>query len=308
MRRRLFSSATALVLVAAMAQSAVAAVQRVRDKPVREYGFAIDRNSAGDTFRAWGADSPRRPYLFSVYWQGTGGPVRRTGPATPAYVGGLDVDNSRGDLLSYEVYNGRTGNWDVRLYDIAAGRSEAIPAGVNTTKQETHPTVSGDYVLFERGTMQGPKQVILVNLTTGVRTQLAVAPANGLVLGDEVNGDYAVYTFCPATQHCRVRRYQISSGITIDLPNARRAAYSSSVTSTGDVYYAIGHPSRCGVNTQIHRWTGGATAPRIQQLSDGIDVASTWAYERLGGGVGVYFTRLVCKPNGFQSGIYVTEG
>lgn len=308
MRRKLFGSITLILLLVVAARPAAAAVQRIRDTPVREYGYAIDR-SGGQTVRAWSADSAQRPYLFSVYWQRGGGPpTRRTGPTTPAYVGGLDLDNSRGQLLSYEAYSGQTDSWDVRLYDIGMSRAVPVPAGVNTRSDETHPTVSGDYLLFQRGNVQGPKRVILVDLTNGMTVKEQVAVPNGLVLADQVNGDYAVFTVCPANQHCRIHRYQISSGLNEGLPNANRAAYSSTVTSTGVVYYAIGDPTRCGVNTQIHRWTHGPSAPGIQPVSNGIEVASTWAYDRPGGGVSVYFTRLVCQPNGFRSGIYATEG
>jgi hypothetical protein len=307
MRRKLFGPVCVILLLVA-AQPAAAGVQRVRDLPVREYGYAIDR-FGGETVRAWSADSAQRRYLFSVYWQRGGQPpTRRTGPTTPAYVGGLDLGNSRGQLLSYEAYSGQTDSWDVRLYDIDGGHAVTVPPGVNTRSDETHPTVSGDHLLFQRGNVQGPKRAILVDLDTGAIQKQKVAAPNGLVLADQVNGDYAVFTICPANRHCRIHRYRISTEVDEGLPNANRAAYSSTVTSTGVVYYAIGHPTRCGVNTQIHRWTHGPSAPRIQLLSDGIEVATTWAYERPGGGVSVYFTRLVCQPNGFRSGIYSIEG
>jgi hypothetical protein len=308
MRRKLFGSATVVLLLVAAAHPAAAAIHRVRDTPVREYGFAIDRSGAGQTVRAWSADSVQLPYLFSVYWQAGGDPpTRRTGPATPAFVGGLDLDNSRGALLSYEAYSGQTDSWDARLYDLVASQAVGIPPGVNTRNNETHPTVSGDYLLFERGG-SGPRRVILYNLLSQTPQVLWTAPPNGVAFADRVNGDYAVFTVCPYNGHCVVRRYQISTDDFEPLPDANRAAYSSTVTSGGDVYYVIGDPRRCGVNTQIHRWTGGRSAPRIEQIPNGIDVSSTWAYEKPAGGRSVYFTRYVCLRNGFRSGIYVTNG
>jgi hypothetical protein len=310
MQRKILGSFTALLVVVGLAQPASAVIQKVRDGAVREYGFAIDRTGGGDVVRAWAQDSAQHPYRFSVYYQAGGDPaVRLSALSTTADLGGLDLTNSRGSLLSYDAYNRASGNYDVKFYDVVDGHPVAVPDGVNTNAWDTHPTVSGDDLLFQRGNRFGPKRVILINMQTSVSTELAVAPTNGIVLADQVTGDYAVYTVCPRNGHCVVRRYQISTQTKVRVPDANRAAYSPSVTSDGDVYYVIGHPTRCGVNTQIHRWTGGSGATKIEQLPNGIDVPSTWAYEPQAGGVKVYFTRMVCLPRGgFRSGIYVTEG
>jgi hypothetical protein len=305
-RRKLFGSITLLVVIVAAAQPA-AAIDRVRDASVREYGFAIDRSIGGDVVQAWSQDSHQHPYRFQVYWRAVGDPpVRRTGVGTDAGLGGLDLDNSRGALLSYNVFTQHDG-YDVRLYDVVAGQPVALPNGVNTGAQETHPTISGDWLLFQRGNLrQGSRHVILRNLQTGERIAIADASPNGIVFGDQVKGDFVVYTVCPGTNRCVVRRYQISTTNRTTLPNAGRAAYYPTLTSSGDVYYVIGHPTRCGMNTQLHHWSGGPHAPKIQQFSAGIEVGSTWAYEPPAGGTDVYFTRLVCLSRGaFRSGIYV---
>jgi hypothetical protein len=182
----------------------------------------------------------------------------------------------------------------------------AVPDAVNTDRYEIHPTISGDYLLFQRGDVSGPNRVILYNLMTDTAKALAVAGTNEEVFASRVNGDYAVYYVCGPSR-CTVHRYQISTTEDLALPTGGRSAYEPSVTSTGAVYYAIGDPTRCGVVTTLRRWTGGSAA-NIETLPNGIDVASTWALEKPGGGVSVFFTRVVCTRNGYRSGIYVTSG
>jgi hypothetical protein len=275
MRRNLFGSLTVLFLLVAMAQPA-AAIRRVQDSTaVREFGYAIDRSPGGQVVRAWAQDSPQHPYRYQVYYQaGRDTPIRRTGVATDAGIGGLDLDNPLGAILTYDSFNRQSG-YDVRLYDVFAEQAVTVPNGVNTNAQETHPTISGDYLLFQRGTLsQGSRRVILFNTQTMESKTIVVAATNGIVFGDQVNGDYVVYTVCPGTNRCVVRRYQISTDTSVKLPNANRAAYSPTVLADATVYYVIGHPTRCGINT-----------------------------------IDVFFTRLACHPSGaFRSGIYSIEG
>ncbi len=305
--RRLIGTVATAILVLGIAAPARAAIRKVRDTPVREYGFVVDNDST-KTVRAWSADTVQHPNRYALWVKvGAAAPRQINGNGSWADVGGIDLGNAHGDLVSYDLWLPHRGNYDVHLYDVTTGRAVNLANAVNTLQNEFHPTISGEWLLFARGS-GAARRVVLYKLDgSDTRTLFTAAPHN-FVQADQVNGNYAVYTECDATQ-CNVHRYTIDTpGPTdVTLPNAGRAAYYASVTTDGTVYYVIGHPTRCGIGTTLRRWTGGS-ARSIARLPNGQDVTqSMWAYERPAGGVTVYFSRVVCG-GAFRSGIYSTPG
>src|SRR5687767_12424914 len=79
----------------------------------------------------------------------------RVNPArTIATMGGLDLGDPLANVCS--LYDRSRAihqkQWDVRLFDVETRTHLAVPGGINTTsKREGRPSVSGDYLLFERG-------------------------------------------------------------------------------------------------------------------------------------------------------------
>jgi hypothetical protein len=303
MRRRLLVAAavTALLLAASPAQ---AMVTRVVDTPENELYFAQE-NSGATRYRAWTSDEG--PNRFGVWYRiGNQPKTRLTSHNVNAFLGGLTLGHSLGDVISFDSYTDQTRDWNVRLFDLSGHHNIPVPAAVNTERFETHPTLSGNFLLFQRGDVGGPNRVLLYDLTSETVTPLAVAAPDEDVFASRVNGDYAVYYVCNPTR-CVVHRYRISTEEDVALPTGGRSAYEPTVTTTGAVYYVIGHPTKCGLTTTLRRWTGGS-ALNIETLPTGIDVASTWSVEKPGGAVSLFFTRIVCLPNGYRSGIYATGG
>ena len=306
MRRRLIGTAAVAILVLGIADPARAAITKVIDTRVHEYGFVID-NDGVRTVRAWSADTAQHPNRYALWVKvDTGAPRKITGNGSWADIGGIDLGGPHGDLISYDIFRPHARSYDIGLYDVVTRHAVHAADGANTLQNEFHPTISGEWLLFGKTPLRAVSNCSLYKLDGSDTRPLFVAASRNFVQADQVNGDYAVYTECDATE-CSVHRYTISTDTDVTLPNAGRAAYYASVTSTGVVYYVIGSPTRCGVGTSIRKWTGGS-APSITTLPNGVDVTqSMWAYERPAGGVTVYFTRVVCGGM-FRSGIYSTPG
>ena len=254
--------------------------------------------------RAWSVDTAKQPNRGAVWVKdGTDAPHQITANNVSAFVGGIELGGPHGDLLSYEVFARSTGNFDIRLYDVTNPHMVHLADSMNTDQNEIHPTTSGEWLLFGRGPTT-PRRIVLFKLdgTGEVRTLDKVA-AGSTVQAGQVNGDYAVWENCSGA-HCTVHRYQISTQTDLVAPNAGRGGYAPGVTSTGVVYYVIGHATKCGIHTSLRRWAGSGSAQSLGAITEGDDVTlGTWAYERPGGGVTMFFVRVVCHGK-FPTGIY----
>ena len=291
--RRAVVIACALAVLVATAQSASAATAtKFIDTTNNEWTEAV----AG-SYTAWSVDAAQTPFEHRVRVKtGSGEPYFVNPSNTVGDVGNIELGGDHGDLLVYNLEKKSSGgDRNVAFWDLGAKRNLFVPKGINTsTKSERWATVSGDHLLFTRGPKRATfgQQVILYTFGTKQFTVLANAPDNGVVQSGRVNGDFVVYTSCPASCKCLVFRYQISTQETKQLPNGGHSAYFPTVAPDGTVYYVLGSANYCGVGTQIRRWRAGTTA-QITSFENGIEVGPTYVRE-IGDVDRVFFTRIRC--------------
>ena len=222
--------------------------------------------------------------------------VKQTGqPADVVEAGKYQqAGNIDGDSLVFHI-EPASADSEIRLYDLSTGDVTDPPAGINTSKDDEFPSISGNHLLFSRGPVQGTfsKRVFLYDFTADSLTPLATAPTGGNVTADSIRGDFATYTVCPSSGRCNVFRYKISTERKTKMPNPDRATYWSSVLDDGTVYYVQGSPTACGVNTRIMRFQGGS-ATNLHTFPDGIEIADLDAVLEAAQPV-VYFTRVRCN-------------
>ena len=215
---------------------------------------------------------------------------------TQAYPGGID-----GDRLVYQEI--RTAfDADVRLYDLARRRHIPLPAGVNTKRWECCPTISGDWLLFTRGSAQVEQAqfVILRNLRTGERRTLStLRNRNGRLSSGQISGNYVVWSRCNPTPNCRIVRYELTARTTTVLTTTGDVD-SPSVNGLGTVYYARSRRG-CGKGVQLVKQplVGGPAV--LASLPAGQDVGVTYADLLTTKDPGppqrtrVYYDRIACK-------------
>ena len=274
------------------------------DSPANEFSSA-----AGGAFLAWSSNGIPGKLDNDLYVKEKGVGTRIKDAGKYQDVGNIEIGGPHGDILVYALYPPRGGDGDIKFYDLAGGTQSNPPAGINTTKDDESPAISGEYLLFGRGPANKggytSKQVLLYNFTTHTFTTVATAPLGNSVTANGLRGDFATYDQCPSTGMCNVFRYQISTDATIKMPNPGRATYWSSVLADGTVYFVQGAPTACGVNTRVMRWHDG-TLTRLVQLPNGYEIADLDAVETPGGPM-VFFTRINC-PKGFVGGIWKIAG
>ena len=180
----------------------------------------------------WSQNSQQRPNHYNTYLKvGSDDQVRLNPPGTNGFGGDID-----GDRVVYERVRRDADLW-LRLAD---GTQQPI-GRANTPKEESHPSLSGDFLLFTRGVRGRRTTVILLNIATGQPRILAQISGGGrprYVYSGQVNGNYAVWgRVTPIRQ--TVHLYDISAGEGIFVPQPERvfAQYDPAVTAAGTVYY-----------------------------------------------------------------------
>lgn len=296
------TSALALALITATAADA-GQPQAVFATKAHEFG-----QSAVNGAIAWAVDRPAEEFTYAIKVKlGAASAFRVNPPKTAAQMGGLDLGNPLANvLLAYSRARAiRQKQWDIHLYDVETQMEIPVPAGLNTdSKREASPTVSGDYLLFERGPQRSPvgTKIVLYQISTTDSTLLANAPSGGIVQAGQVSGDYATYTVCPRSNRCSVFRYRISDQQRLRAPDQDRAAYDPSVTNAGIMFYALGSPRYCGYKTKLMRWDGGGAATTVVRFDNGIELGPSSAHVEPDSDEIVHFTRIACR--GFNTDIY----
>lgn len=303
--RRLIGLASMLTVLAAGV--ALAAVPEVvlNDPNVDE-----NRSSASDGYLVWSATTEGKPRQVHSYVRADGGQRVRINPrGTRSY--GAAIDQT---TIVYE----ETVHPDTDLYftDAVNPDRQPPPDGVNTRAGESHPSLSGDYLLFTRSNenrvnfSKAWTRVVLVNLTTGDRTVLRErATSHTYLISDQVNGDWATFESCRFPDFeftdCHVFRYQISTGDMSRLDNPGQQQYAGAVSDDGTVYLIRTGGRRswnCGLHTKIVRMPLAGPGEVIAKLPEGRDALTTFAFDEPGGSTTLYFDRITCR-NG-NEGIY----
>jgi hypothetical protein len=208
--------------------------------------------------------------------------------------GGTDTPR----VIYQQVYRGQS---SLKLYRIDTGSRPALPAGVNTTQWEWHPTISGDWILFGRRKFSIPHAdaILLFNLATLESRTLATSVNLALWPG-QVEGDWVVWSRCVTV--CNVFKYQISTATTTKLARPDPTSddpvhqWGPSVTGDGTVYLARGL-SGCGEFTKIVRYSASdpAEGTVIAELPfERRDLTFTYARANDDGSTDVFYDRYSC--------------
>jgi hypothetical protein len=304
-RRKISIACLALVWVVVSQVMASAAISRYIDGPRNERTVAVE---AG--IHAWAADTAAHPGVYGVWVKPDGGPAYRVSSASStALLGSIDLANPTfGDVLVFSSSRSRGGlAFNLRLWDLANREALSVPDGINTpTADERSPSISGDYLLFERQRSSGSDRLILYRFSTQTFTSI-IAMAHPRPPGFEgsITGDFMVYDTCSgssATFVCNVFRRRISTSATVQVPNPGRVNHWPAVTADGTVYYVQSSARSCGRHTKLMKWTGTGTPTTLAALPEAVEAGPTDAYDD-GVSTTFYFTRMRCVA-GFPSGIY----
>jgi hypothetical protein len=227
--------------------------------------------TAEDGYFAYTQSRAGQRRKFDVYLKRPGlTRVKVNAPGTQAFAPNLDIANTTlGDALAF-VQKGKA-DADIKIWDVDSGGRRNPPIGVNTTKSEWNPSISGDFLLFGRGpaTKFYMTAVILVDLTTNTRTVVDTAPRNGIVYPGIVNGDWASWTECSRSD-CRAWRYRISTTTKREVPSNARLIYTSAIGADGSVWF-VQSGIGCGANVKIRRQAIGLPPTTLVDFPPGVD-------------------------------------
>jgi hypothetical protein len=295
MRRALLAVATVAALGAVpAAYAALLPEQAVFSSPKNERIPAADRDTGGTDVWAFARSRTGHPNLYDAYAKVGSNTAVKLNTSGQGFTGGIDYPT-----VVYQRVNG--GRSNIFLYDLSGPSRPATPAGVNTTKWEWHPTISGNWLLFGRDNTSNPTQrVILHDTSTGAERILSIVMrASQSLLPGQVNGDWVTYTRCAPV--CNVARYRISTATraTLHKPatSPPRHQYAGSVTPGGVVYLIRSGPA-CGASVKIVRYDparDGVNGRVVAALPAGKDVFSTYVRENTDGSVNVFHDRVSCR-------------
>jgi hypothetical protein len=254
--------------------------------------------AAGGGFFTWARSRRGHPRVYDVWAQQEGQAAFRVNPTgTSAYGGGID-----GTTLVYQQV--RRFDSNLQFFDLVTRQRTNMPPGVNTSRWEWKPTISGDWLLFGRSNGNA-EQMLLRSLATGEQRLLDSERGKRSYLGPgQVNGNYAVWAKCQ--RRCDVFRYDIAAGTKAPLPRSSRFLYAPSVVPSGATYYARSK-NLCRGEELVKTTLDGATIV-LAQLGSGADVTGTYALvlpERPPNGVPanrIYFESVKCRTE--RSDIY----
>jgi hypothetical protein len=234
--------------------------------------------TAGDDWFAWSRSRRGHPRLFDLYAQQTGQAAFKVNPkGTQAYPGGID-----GTTLAYQLVRGRLRTRsDLRLFELAARRQRPVPAGINTPQWECCPTISGGWMLFDRGSgfSVDTQMVLLRNLTTGEQRVLDVLQnRKGILSTGQVNGNFAVWRRCNPHPRCVLFRYDLASASSTALPvPPGKIVYAPSVNEAGTVFHAQSNRG-CGQAVQLVKQRVEGPPEVVASLPRGRDIVVTYAH------------------------------
>ena len=228
-------------------------------------------------FLLWTANSTTHPDHYDVYAKPFGRPkykVNVTG--TEGWLG--DADGTR------VVYQSRrSGQSDIKFFDLSTRARNNPPAGVNTRAWEWQPSVSGDWLLFNRevGGYRGTWMIILFNLATGEKRVLDSIKHTGswFLKAMQVNGNYAVWyrgRFTPGGDS-DVYVYDIDAKTKTKVTDATWE-YTPSVSSDGTVYFQRWN----GKSTLWQYKVSHSSTKAILHLAPDYEVSTTYPFTKSG--------------------------
>jgi hypothetical protein len=264
--------ALVLVLVGKGPPALAADPQLILDRPrVGEYQ-PVRRSG----WIAWQQNTRERSRHYDVFVRPTEGGSKFRANAKRRSGANGDIE---GDLLVFQQF-GR-GHSGLRFVDLQSHRRTRPPAAVNSDQWEYWPSMSGDWLLFGRLMRSGPRRVILFNLSTGEERIVDRTRGDHAFLAPgQVNGDWAVWSKCPAGELCNLVRYRISTEVSHTVPNPHALEqYAASVDEDGNTYYA-GGGDECGTRVKLIRQPRGGSDEVLWRLPNGDDIGRTYVLAR----------------------------
>jgi hypothetical protein len=258
------SALAATTALAASTPSGIKTTARSEVRPV-----------AADDWFAWSQSPARKTSPFDLYAQRAGGKPFRVN--RKAYAGGIN-----GTTLVYQTIRGTHPRLsDLKLYDLSTKRPKPLPAGINSRRWECCGSISGDWLLFQRGrpSSTGRQLVLFWNLLTGEQRVIDTLQAHrGQLHAAQLNGTFAVWWRCNPWPQCRVFRYDVASASTTALTiPAGKIAYAASVNQFGTVYYAQ-RGGGCGNEVELMKQPLIGPPELLATLPRGRDVGVSYAH------------------------------
>ena len=256
--------------------------------------------AAGGPYLAWTESSRAHPLRADAYARRAGQPRFKLNPhGTVGFTSAGAIDGTR---IVYQQRSSPYSTGVLKFFDLATRKRSKAPPGVNTPGEQCCASLSGRWLLFERGTVQGfrhgrpPQRVILFDLVTMRARQLDVAPKRGFVEPGTVRGNYASWGKClPGGCHGYV--YNIATGKTVRIPSpSQRPEYALAVTANGIVYFAESKNSDCGSDATLWRYPLGGARNRLLSFPHGIDVSTVDPFVNTDGSTTLLYDRIRCKP------------
>ena len=206
--------ATALATTAAVALTVSVAYADLGQTRITSTPKVYEYNpAANDAYIAWERTKPGHRKHYDLYARPFVGPAFKVNAdGTNGGGGGID-----GTTLVYSQWKaGRPGN--LHLMDLVTRIRTKLPAVVNTRGDEYWPSISGDWIQFQRKTHRFRREYIY-NTSTHELRQLDEVPATGYMESGQVTGNYVTWMKCGRVT-CKVRLYDIAAQTRTVLPVA----------------------------------------------------------------------------------------
>lgn len=285
-----------VVAAAAMAAALLFAglARSLTPEPVIATPLVEIQPAAGEGYLAYSQNSSRRPARFALYVRPDGQPRFRANPRrTLAFAIMMD-----GTTLPYYQRGLHADAYDIKLFDVVTRVRSNPPSGVNTSRNETQPAISSDWLLFFRSRKRGSPGQILLRSRTGPDSRTLEPRSDAYVQVGSLAGNYAVWTRCPRATRCQTWRYDITAETKTRLPNpSQRSQFAASVLADGTTYYAESRTILCQRDKVVRFFRQPLIGPRepLAELGRGKDTAVTSPVALSGGGVDFFFDRFTSR-------------
>jgi hypothetical protein len=248
--------------------------------------------AAQDLWFSWTQAPHAHPLRQNVYVRhGSAAKIKVNPTGTRGQGGGID-----GQTLVYYQYKGRRAG-DIRKFNLTTHKRSNFPAKVSTRWDEYHPTISGDWVLFNRyfSTTNATKVLLFNMQTSALRTLGSARGRRRHVYSGQVNGDYAVWgRVRPGGQD--VYRYRISTKSTTRIPRSVFAQYNPGVAQDGTIYYQRSGDA-CGASVKLVRRRPGGSPTVLHSFPNKVDGGLVYVDDRADGSLHVFYAQVKCRSN-----------
>ena len=288
--------AALLGLVLLLSANVALAQQEGVDTPIRTSKAGEFQVSKSEGFLAWSQNTTRRPNLYDVFVKPDGGTrFRANARGTNGTMGSLD-----GSRLVFQQWARARSN--IKIMDLTSRQVTGVR--VNTKHWEFWPRLDGSRLLFARRMNRtGKQRLVLADLSAEGSRRLAAVGSRFYLFPGQVNGDFVVWNQLRPRGIAKVKRFQISTGTTVTIPNDGAFNWGPSVTDQGTVYFSRSG-AQCGRRTGLFRWEPGTEAVQVVDFPRGVDMGQSWVHTTAEGKIQVVHNRVDCDRPSVGSDLY----